>query len=308
MIISLKIPAVGTLDVHRPGNVQGDEIVARAFAKYMSRDNRVHQVHLGPHVFNGPNKQSGQKYVIHFNPFLGTEKGCKNILYFQNAYPPEHYDGGSAGIFNTHKDKYDGYMFTSRDMAQACKCPNSAVVPFATDPDEFYQRDVDNSLSHDIAFVGNNIRGDAINEQYIAPALPWLTIYGNTAGWKEKYLKRCKGKIPQAKLPVLYSSAKICINAHLSEHIRYDTVNFRIYNILACGGFVLSDSTRTLEGEFKDCLVTTSGGEDMVGKIQHYLNDEKSRKEMANRGKDLVLSRHTFPKRVQTILHYLQCL
>jgi spore maturation protein CgeB len=53
-------------------------------------------------------------------------------------------------------------------------------------------------------------------------------------------------------LPKLYSESQINLNAHISEHLEWETINLRIYDILACGGFIISDYFESLENIFGD--------------------------------------------------------
>ena len=155
-----------------------------------------------------------------------------------------------------------------------------------------------------VALVGNDLRGGAINNRYFVPAIPLgLVVYGNQ--WTPPLAAVCRGKLPMDDLPKLYSSATINLNAHLPDHIRWGTVNLRIYDILACGGFVVSDYNQSMVEAFGDSVVCTEGHEDLWAKIVHYQSDDVERKRRSELGRKLVLSDHTYAARSRDLLKYL---
>lgn len=297
--IGLRLQSIESLDVSKPGNVQGDELVGRSWQKYLDRREEVESVYLyGSH---GPITDN-LDVLIHFNPYLDLLPNTKNILYLQNAFPQEQYPGGTVGVFNQVKTKFDGYIFTSQKLMEAC-APGT-VVPFATDPEFFFPQPSE-SYNHPVCFVGNDIRGLVINLRYFVPALSFgLVIYGNI--WSPPLAQACRGKLPMPDLPKVYSSVAINLNAHISEHVKWDTINLRVYNALACGGFVLSDELASLSAIFGDDVVCTQGDEDEWAKLVRYLADPQERQKRSREGRKIVLSNHTYAQRVDTVLRYLK--
>jgi len=296
--IGIKLLATGTFDPTKPGNVQGDEQVARAWEKYLARSGQVQSVRL----YDAKSRISDNLDVlIHFNPFLDFDNKTRNILYMQNAFPESKYPGGVAGIYRRVKDRFEGFLYTSRPLMEACG--PGAVIPFATDPEVFFPRP-DPAYSIPVALVGNDLRGGAINKRYFEPAIPLgLVVYGNQ--WTPPLSTVSRGKLPMDDLPKLYSSATINLNAHLADHVRWGTVNLRIYDILACGGFVISDYNRSMAELFGESVVCTEGFEDLWAKIVHYLSDTDERKRRAELGRKIVLSDHTYEARSRDLLKYL---
>jgi spore maturation protein CgeB len=308
--IGLRLRGIDTFDVSKPGNVQGDEQVARGWQKYLLRCDDVESVYLYPSSGLITEKLD---VLIHFYPFLELDEKVKNFLYLQNAFPnasnptkwlyPPELHIGTVGVFNKIKSRFDGYIFTSKKLMEACA--SGAVIPFATDPELFFPQP-SNHYQHPVSFVGNDIRGPLVNQRYFVSTLPFgLVIYGNKA-WSEPLQKACLGKLPMPDLPKLYSSCLINLNAHIEEHIELDTINLRIYDILACGGFILSDHVDSLQAIFGDSLVCTTGNEDEWAKIVRYLADDKERQKRSQEGRKLVLSDHTYGNRVKTLIDYLK--
>ena len=299
--IGLLLPAIGTLSAAGGSNMQGDEQVARSWQKYLSRSESVESVTL--YGASSPREQQ-LDVLIHFNPFLELHENAKNILYLQNAFPESRYKGGVLGVFQQVRNRFSGFVFTSRKLMKACT--DGAVVPFATDPEVFFPQPSD-VYRVPVAFVGNDIRGAAVNQQYLSPAIPLgLVIYGNH--WAPPLSKACRGKLPMEDLPKLYSSALINLNAHLADHIRWETINLRIFDIFACGGFIISDHHPGLFEEFGDCLVYTEGHEGLWAKIVKHLADADDRHKRSTTGREIVLSRHTYAHRAIDLVTYLNAL
>jgi spore maturation protein CgeB len=299
--IGLRLPAIGTLKTTGGSNMQGDEQVARSWEKYLKRSECVESVSL----YGGKSPIREQLDVlIHFNPFLEIQENVKNVLYLQNAFPEPVYKDGVLGVFRETRSRFSGFIFTSEKLKKACA--DGAVVPFATDPELFYPQPTE-SYRLPVAFVGNDLRGAAINHRYLFPAISLgLVIYGNH--WAPPLDRVCRGKLPMDDLSKLYSSALINLNAHIPEHIRWGTVNLRIFDILACGGFIISDYTEAVREEFDGAVVCTEGYEDLWAKVIRYTADAEERRKRSLNGRNIVLSNHTYANRVGALIAFLEAL
>jgi spore maturation protein CgeB len=107
-------------------------------------------------------------------------------------------------------------------------------------------------------------------------------------------------------LPKVYSSALVHLNCHIDEHVVYDTVNLRVYDILACGGFVISDEVKSLLEMFGESVVLTEGDEDLWSKLVRYLADPEERKRRGAIGRKIVLGEHTYEQRIEKLVRYLR--
>jgi spore maturation protein CgeB len=207
-------------------------------------------------------------------------------------------------VFKQVRHNYDHFIFPSEGAKKTCAGPDDSLVcQFATDLELFSPKEYSKNLDFNLCFVGNKIRSDRINEQYMMCVKDkGLAIFGNSTGWQSEF---CKGKISIADEAVLYSSSKICLNAHLQEHLDYGTFNFRIFNILACGGFIISDHSDFLEKEFGDCIEFTDGYWDLKNKVEHYLNKPEDRLKFREAGIKKIKEKHTFEYRMSDLLNWL---
>ena len=299
--IGLQLIGVGTFDVNRPGNVQGDELVARCWQKYLAREPGVSAVEL---YGAGQPAPADVDLVIHFHPDLEGHPRARNFLYLQNVFPAELFDGGTIGMFHKVKHRFDGYLFTSERLMKACA--PGAVIPFATDPERFQPtRRAAQPAWPAVSFVGNNIRGERCNRRYLEPALPFgLAIYGNNQ-WQAPLSGACRGKLSMEDLPALYSASAVNLNAHIPDHIAFDTLNQRLYDILGCGGFVVSDRIDSLQAVFEDAVLTTDGDDDLWAKLVCALADPEDRRRRAEKGRRLVLAHHTYAQRTAAVVQFL---
>lgn len=299
MRINILVPSTSSLNIANNGaNIQGDELVARLWAKYLSKRPEVTSVVLND---NGPCDIN-----ISFSPLIkhNRSQARLNILYLQNVFPKPAWPG-TIEMFHQHKSYYDTFIFPSDGLKNACNS-DGLVCQFAVDPELFYQDTYDPKLDFNTCFVGNNIRNKQTTQTYILSAAQYgLAIFGNPSSWNNQY---CLGKISIDDERKLYSSSKICLNAHLDEHLEYGSFNFRIFNILACKGFVLSDRSIFLENEFKNSIVFVDNQEDLLSKIDYYLKNQDLTLPYRNNGYDLVTSKHTFAHRVNDIINWIQSL
>ncbi len=216
----------------------GDDTVACAWNKYLERRDDVEWVEI-----YGPNDDSTwhADCVIHFHHQLKGDAPCKMFYYLQNAWPRnEHWPNGTIGVFNDHKERFDGYLFAS-DGLRAASGENGAVVPFAVDRERFYAHGPDDRYSGRIIFVGNDIRGESADAKYLAPAVDHgLQLYGGPRT-NPAYEAIRKGRLSEEELPKVYSSA-INLNYSIPIAAEYGMMNMRVYEVAACKGKLLSDT------------------------------------------------------------------
>lgn len=137
-----------------------------------------------------------------------------------------------------------------------------------------------------------------------------LSLYGDN-GWKELFKGRSflKGPIEnRGELPKLYNASSINLNITKSQ-LR-TALNMRLFDIAACGGFILTDWREDLEKLFKveDEMAVYRNKEELREKVVYYLAHPQEREEMANRAKKKVLERHTFKKRMEKMIKTVESL
>jgi hypothetical protein len=188
----------------------------------------------------------------------------------------------------------------AEELSQATRTP-VIVLPQATDPANCWPEPVP-ALAHELTFVANT-RG--VFRQIIQDLLPTdhdLAIWG--AGWRGLVPDRhiVSDSLPNDQLRRAYSSAAIVLNDHMDDQRRYGIVNNRTYDVLACGGCVLSDHLPELEDSLPGVVPTYRTAEELHTTIARLLADPAERRERSTRGREMVLSAHTFGHRADTLL------
>jgi spore maturation protein CgeB len=132
-------------------------------------------------------------------------------------------------------------------------------------------------------------------------------------GWDRLAKESClRGKLRADKMPPekwvkIYSACNIILAPHFQdEHNRFPVhqISPRVFEAMACGGFVLSDRQKDVLALFKDGehLVTFGDGKDLVDKIKYFLQHPEERKGIAAAGHREVLNKHTYTHRMQNLL------
>lgn len=104
-------------------------------------------------------------------------------------------------------------------------------------------------------------------------------------------------------MPHVFQSARI--NLNISLRSIKTGIPLRAFDIMGCGGFLLSNYQEELFWYFepeKD-FVYYEDWEDLCDKVSFYLIHEKERREIAENGRKKVLAEHTFEKRLAEIVN-----
>ena len=105
----------------------------------------------------------------------------------------------------------------------------------------------------------------------------------------------------------IYSASRIVLTPHYQDPSgRYPVYQAspRVFEALACGAFVLCDRQRDVLALFRDGehLACFSDGDDLAAKVRYYLEHPGEMQAIARRGREEVLSRHTYVHRIETLL------
>ena len=102
----------------------------------------------------------------------------------------------------------------------------------------------------------------------------------------------------------IYSAARIMLCVHSGgPGVPCMQASPRVYEVLACGGFLLCDNQPDVRALFEDGrdLVVFRDLSDLRQKVRHYLEHEGERREIAVRGHQTVLAGHTYRHRLAAL-------
>jgi hypothetical protein len=106
---------------------------------------------------------------------------------------------------------------------------------------------------------------------------------------------------PYENIQDLYASARITINDHHPDMAREGFVSNKVFDILASGGFVISDKNPGLDRIFDGCVPQFESTEELKELLARFQNDSDERTALMERGREVALS-HTYSYRIQTFL------
>lgn len=104
------------------------------------------------------------------------------------------------------------------------------------------------------------------------------------------------------EMPFVFAQSKINLNI-TSKSIRTG-LPLRIFDILSCGGFVLTNYQEELADNFEigSDLETYGSMDELLYKTEYYLSHEKERAEIAHNGLATLKSRHTYLHRLEQMV------
>jgi spore maturation protein CgeB len=161
---------------------------------------------------------------------------------------------------------------------------------------------------YDIVFVGNTrqnkvrkVISDLGDSKYQVKIWGW--------GWKGLIPEEWYGGeyYENARLNELYAASKIVLNDHHDDMKREGFINPRVLDVLASGGFVVSDYMPGM-GDLLDWSVPTyhSAGE-LRALIDTYISDDAARERLAEKGRKIA-SQYTYAACCSEIIRHISTL
>jgi hypothetical protein len=157
-----------------------------------------------------------------------------------------------------------------------------------------------NPILYDIVFVGNTRSRHGGHRQILVDlgiTAHNLKVWGS--GWDKVLPQRYIGGeyFDYTRLDRLYSSAMISLNDHSHEMRQAGFVALRVFDILASGGFCISDANPGLEPIFGDAVPQYHSAEELRHLVDFYIQNPKHRLRLMKKGQGIALS-HTWSERV----------
>ncbi len=103
----------------------------------------------------------------------------------------------------------------------------------------------------------------------------------------------------------VYNASKIVLNFFSNGTV---PINMRVFEVMGCGAFLLTERRALLEVLFKknEEFVSFEKAEELPSLIDYYLKNEKERLEIARRGQQAVYREHTYSHRMQELLDFIR--
>ncbi|MFN3480137.1 MAG: glycosyltransferase [Thermodesulfovibrionales bacterium] len=222
-------------------------------------------------------------------------------------------------IEGSESDYYDNFFFFTEKFVSMARNMgfNAYYLPHAVNDYVFKKinlTDVEREkLKCDVTFVGAWQRPRQMAIDAISKIKIDLRIYGPK--WIKRnlirpfVLKRVKGRwLHENKVVKQYAASKIVLNINSWFTKKAFGINQRIFDVPACGAFLLTDYVEEIEKFFKPGveIETYSSIEELVDKIGFYLKHDDIREKIARRGYEKAMRLPTWKDRAREIARYLE--
>lgn len=130
-----------------------------------------------------------------------------------------------------------------------------------------------------------------------------LYTHSDTAGLPG--IRNMGGANTLTEMPKIFHAGKI--NLNITMRPIETGLSLRIWDVLGCGGFLISNYQAEIPEYFeigKD-LEVYENTEDLIGKIEYYLHHDTERMEIAINGFEKVAKYHTYEVRLAEMIHIL---
>jgi len=133
-----------------------------------------------------------------------------------------------------------------------------------------------------------------------------VAVYGDEL-WEKVMGGRFLGKVNYFNDEVVQAYNRYAIQVNISKFQLRTTINQRPFDVSASGGFLITDIRDDLYELFSpDEMVSFKDTQDLLEKIDVFINDEKLRKEYVQRARRRVLAEHTYDNRVDRMLEIVR--
>ena len=115
-------------------------------------------------------------------------------------------------------------------------------------------------------------------------------------------VKNCGLAKTLTEMPLIFHNSKINLNI-TAKAIRTG-LPLRIFDVLGCGGFLITNYQTELTDYFSigtelECYTSE---DDLLAKVEYYLSHEKDREEIAQNGFEAIKKYHNYPERLLQML------
>jgi spore maturation protein CgeB len=158
----------------------------------------------------------------------------------------------------------------------------------------------------DIVFVGNT-KQQKIRKIIRDMGSPPYNIKIWGWGWKGLIPDEWYGGeyYENSRLNELYASSRIVLNDHHEDMQREGFINPRVLDVLASGGFVVSDRVWCIDEFFGKSVPVYESPEDLRRIIEYFVHDEAARDALSKKGLEIALQ-YTYSMCCETIIRHIE--
>jgi spore maturation protein CgeB len=170
------------------------------------------------------------------------------------------------------------------------------------------KKPIQREIKYDILLVGNKKQEWHIRQEIVQEIISGTSynfkVWGD--GWESILPKDYYGGkyIDYRRIEELYASSLVSLNDHHEDMRREGFVSVRIFDILASGGFAISDKNPGIDEIFVDTVPQYESPAHLRELLDFYINNPDERIRLMKKGQEIALS-HTWQKRAMQFLEGL---
>lgn len=213
-----------------------------------------------------------------------------------SKYQDEYTRGYLEGIVSTQEKIYGGYIIDDCVNDNIMKCINDNFAKVSGGTYSVIKPEVTYALATEVTG----------RERYKALALLQnrcrVNLYSTDKDDRLSGLNQCGPVDYYNQMPLAFNQAKI--NLNISLKIIQSGIPLRVFDVLGCGGFLITNYQQEIAENFEDGreLVIYEDIPDLIAKVDYYLSHDDERLRIACNGYEKVKSECTFEKRMNKIL------
>lgn len=185
------------------------------------------------------------------------------------------------------------------------------VVRIATAADRMQAGIETEGLASDICFTGSYFGSPRQISEALDPVsyVPWkLGIFGHGWGAFDHLAEYLRGPKPYSSMPDIYASTKIVIDDANLTTIAWGSVNSRVFDALAAGTLVITNSRTASDDAFDGLLPVYTDRDDLTRQIHNYLSQPRERHALAEKLRRIVTEQHSYAVRADQVATLLASL
>ena len=215
-----------------------------------------------------------------------------------------HPDDVTDDEYNSYDMVFVSSMYYSKLLGERLKVPVYPLLQ-CTDTSLFYLSNDERNLDRNgLLFIGNARREGRLCVNWAASAGEPLRVYGK---YWEKYLDRfydyvVDTSIKNESIRSEYIHARATLNDHWSNMKGYQFINNRIFDALACGLPVISDSFDELREMFPEGVLHYEDRDSFMKCLEDMHDHYDEILKQAENARQRVINEHTFDRRAEELI------
>jgi glycosyltransferase involved in cell wall biosynthesis len=258
----------------------------------------------------------GASYADLITPEWNGEpaRSCSATVHLRGLEPRQPLAGKRNALwFISHPDRMVDHEFDGFDVIASASATHAAeleatlgrkilYLPQATDPQIFRIGPRVERLAADVLVVANARWPHRRAIRWLHKSGIDFHLYGRHWRSAPEAVHLRGEHVPNGSLAELYRSASIVVADHHPDMRKRGFVANRIFDVLACGGFVISDDVAGLRDLIGDAVPVYRSMEDLVELIRHFTADPAERRRLSSMGRSAVMESHTFRHRAARLM------